>query len=132
MIVVDASAFVEAATKANDQSAKIRKQLGRDPHWVVPEHFTVEVVHALRGMRLRNELDDRGLDDAIQRLAAAAFDVWPTKPLLPRIRELIHNASGYDAAYVALAEELGAPLLTIDAKLTAVQGARCRFVGADS
>ena len=35
----------------------------------------------------------------------------PHVALLPRIWQLRHNLSVYDAAYVALAEALGAPLL---------------------
>jgi len=38
-------------------------------------------------------------------------------PLLPRIGELRDRLSAYDAAYVALAEELAAPLLTDDHRL---------------
>lgn len=46
-------------------------------------------------------------------------------PLLPRIWELRHNMWPYDAAYVALAEVLGAELITLDAKLVAVPGVMC-------
>jgi predicted nucleic acid-binding protein len=131
VIVVDASAFVAVTTITNQRSAVLREHLGRNPHWVVPEHFTVEVAHALRGMFLRRDIDEDGMNRALQRLADAAFDIWPTKPLLPRMRQLLSNASAYDAAYIALAEELGAPLVTIDAKLVTVPGARCRFVGLE-
>ena len=41
-------------------------------------------------------------------------------PLLERIFELRDNATAYDAAYLALAEELDAPLLTRDDALRAV------------
>lgn len=37
--------------------------------------------------------------------------------LLERILQLRKNLSGYDAAYVALAERLGAPFLTLDRRL---------------
>jgi predicted nucleic acid-binding protein len=46
--------------------------------------------------------------------------------LLPRIWELRHNLTAYDAAYVALAEALGAPLLTRDRRIAAAPGHRAR------
>lgn len=46
----------------------------------------------------------------------------PHDLLLPRIWSLRANATAYDAAYLALAELLGAPLLTRDARLAAVPG----------
>jgi predicted nucleic acid-binding protein len=44
------------------------------------------------------------------------------EPLLPRIWELRENLTAYDAAYVALAEALGAPLVTFDSRLAAAPG----------
>lgn len=49
----------------------------------------------------------------------------PHLPLLARCWELRHNLTVYDASYVALAELLGAPLLTGDARLAAAPGIRC-------
>ncbi len=43
---------------------------------------------------------------------------------LPRIWELGDNVKAYDAAYLALAESLDAPLLTRDARLGAASGHR--------
>jgi predicted nucleic acid-binding protein len=42
--------------------------------------------------------------------------------LLPRMWQLRHNLTAYDAAYVALAEALEATLLTRDAKLARAAG----------
>ena len=42
----------------------------------------------------------------------------PTFPLLHRVWELRDNLSAYDASYVALAEALGCPLVTADARIT--------------
>ena len=45
--------------------------------------------------------------------------------LLPRIWELRDDLSAYDAAYVALAELLGAPLLTLDRHWAGVPSLGC-------
>lgn len=55
-------------------------------------------------------------------LPSARFKTMQTSPpnrytrqvLLPRIWELRHNWTAYDAAYIARAKELSAPLLTRD------------------
>lgn len=128
MLVVDASAFVDFLTPQSSESPA-DAHLAGDGHWVVTEHFTIEVAQALRSLWLRRTIVDGELDAALAALASARLDVWPTLPLLPRIRELIPNVSAYDAAYLALAEELAAPLLTADARLMRAPGARCTFVG---
>lgn len=51
---------------------------------------------------------------------------WPVTHLLPRMWELRHSLSGYDATYVALAEALGEPLSTTDHRLPAAPGIRCQ------
>jgi predicted nucleic acid-binding protein len=38
------------------------------------------------------------------------------------------NVSSYDAWYIALAEQLDAPLATLDRRLSAADGPRCRFL----
>ncbi len=51
----------------------------------------------------------------------------PLAPLLDRMWELRANVTAYDAAYVAVAEELAAPVITCDGKLAAASGPRCEF-----
>jgi predicted nucleic acid-binding protein len=50
----------------------------------------------------------------------------------PRIWELRHNLTAYDAWYVAVAELLEAPLATLDGRLASAPGPRCeiRTIGA--
>lgn len=131
MIVVDASAIVELIQGADAERDRIVRMLAQDDHWVVPEHFTVETAHALRGRILIGRSDPDRFLAAIARLEDLALDVWPTRPLLARIAELADNATAYDAAYLALAEELHAPLVTADAKFARVPGTRCTVLGPE-
>jgi predicted nucleic acid-binding protein len=62
---------------------------------------------------------------AIGRLQALRIERHTHSPLLPRIWGLRENVTPYDAAYVALAEALGVPLLTADARLANAPGIRC-------
>src|SRR5947207_3403455 len=52
---------------------------------------------------------------------------YPHHPFLSRIWELRHNATAYDATYLALAEALAAPLVTRDAKLASTTGHQTRI-----
>jgi predicted nucleic acid-binding protein len=69
-------------------------------------------------VQIRNVPDDlRDLD----------LNRYPHDVLLGRIWELRHNASAYDGAYLALAEALGASLLTSDALLREVPDTGARI-----
>ena len=107
----------------------LREAVSSDGHWVVPEHFRLEVMNALRGRWLGRQLNDRQLNDLTAQLVDTPVDIWPTAGLLPRIRALAANANAYDASYLALAEELGCVLVASDAKLSRVPGIRCRVIG---
>ena len=66
--------------------------------------------------RGREALDDF-LDLAVVR--------YPHDVLAARMWELRDNLTAYDAMYVALAEALGAPLITTDRRLAGAAGIRC-------
>ncbi|MEO8263154.1 MAG: type II toxin-antitoxin system VapC family toxin [Pseudolysinimonas sp.] len=123
MIVLDASAWIDIARARASQA--LSDLVVSDPHWVVPEHFALEVLSALRGAHLGGDLDQLGFARAVRDLADSPLDVWPTTPLIPRIVQLTHDATTYDASYVALAEGLGCRLITADAKFARIPGIRC-------
>mgnify|MGYP001162081485 CR=1 FL=1 len=124
MIVVDASCLYEVLVDTR-RAETIRRRLAADPDQAAPHVVDIEVFSLIRRDRLAGEIDDT--------LAALAVDdlrTWPAeryghRALLSRAWELRHTVRGWDAAYVALAEALGATLLTLDRRLAAADGPRC-------
>ena len=120
MIVVDASAMVEALVgRAVDES--LLEALAGEVD--APHLLDVEVLSVLRGLRLGGKLSDEAANLARQDHFAFTITRHETAPFAERIWELRHQFTSYDAAYLALAEGLQAPLWTCDAKL-AVSGHR--------
>ncbi|WP_161606109.1 type II toxin-antitoxin system VapC family toxin [Microlunatus speluncae] len=126
MLVIDASAFVDL-TLGTATEAMVA-QVAADGDWHAPEHLTVEVASAFRGLWRGGVLDDAAFSAAVVRLTTARITGCPVRLLLSRIVELAPNLSAYDAAYVALAERLEAPLVTADRRLASLSSARCRFI----
>ena len=62
---------------------------------------------------------------AIDDLSAISLTRHHHAALLGRCWQLRDNVKTYDAAYVALAEALGVPLLTADTRLANAPGIRC-------
>ncbi|HEX6388224.1 MAG TPA: type II toxin-antitoxin system VapC family toxin [Solirubrobacteraceae bacterium] len=118
MLVVDTSAVVEAlAGRAPDPRLVARLAGDGDLH--APHLVDVEVLHALRGLTRAGALSEDRANDARTDFADLAITRYPHERLTDRMWELRHNLTAYDAAFVALAEALGAPLVTCDAKLGA-------------
>ena len=53
---------------------------------------------------------------------------YPFAPFASRVWELRANLTCYDAWYVALAEVLGWPLLTLDRRLSRASGPQCKVI----
>lgn len=120
MIVVDASAIVDAlAPRAPDPvlSARVRAGSLHAPYLI-----DIEVTNALRRLVARNLLSVDRAADARDDFAALKVTRYPHLPLLDRVWELRDRLTPYDAAYVALAELIGAPLVTCDAHLARARG----------
>lgn len=91
-----------------------------------PHLVDLEVAQVLRRYAAAGELTaDRGLE-ALTDLADFPLSRYPHDLLLPRIWELRPNVTAYDAAYLALAELLVAPLVTCDGRLASAPGHEAR------
>jgi len=62
--------------------------------------------------------------EALSDMADLPLTRYPQDFLFPRIWELKDNLTAYDAAYVALAEALDAPVLTRDQRIASAPGSR--------
>lgn len=123
MRVLDAGVVVELLVGALDPD-----RLGED-ELAAPHLLDSEVTHVLRSLVLRGTLGEQEGAHALGGFLGLTIARYPADGLRPRMWELRHDLSAYDATYVALAEELGAAaLLTTDARLAQVTGVRCPVV----
>jgi predicted nucleic acid-binding protein len=106
---------VVLATRAG--SRLLTRILERESGLFAPELMDVEVVHIVRRYQRLGELSAEHGQHAIDDLLDLPVERYSHRPLLSRMWELRANLTAYDAAYVALAEALDAPLLTRDARL---------------
>src|SRR4051794_18609183 len=124
VIVVDASIVAAAFADDGPDGDRARGRL-RGERLCVPELTDLEVASVWRRALRSGRLDERRARLALDDLAAAPIVRAPHGALLPRIWELRQNLTPYDAAYVALAEALEAPLLTADRRLARAPGLGC-------
>ncbi len=123
MIVLDASAAVSIFLNIGPEAGRIRQRIVQpDETLHVPHVFDVEVLHVLRRYSLSGTLSESRGRLALSRLSSTRLTRYPHASFVRRIWELRHNLTAYDAAYVALAEALDAPLVTMDARLAQAPG----------
>src|ERR1700692_3321390 len=122
MIVLDASAAVDWLLQTSAGHSIENRIYSRNETLHAPHLLDLEVTQVLRRLALQGVVSVHRADDAVRDLLDLRVTRYPHLVLLPRIWQLRHNFSAYDAAYVVLAEKLGATLLTRDARLASVTG----------
>lgn len=124
MIVVDASVLVTALADDGPDGERTRRRLAGE-RLAAPHVIDIEVISAWRRLAAAGHLEERRAALARVDLRALPIERVPHAALLERCWQLRANMTTYDAAYVALAELVDAPLLTADAKLAATSGPTC-------
>lgn len=127
--VLDASAFVAALLDDGLDGRWCDAQMTLD-ELAAPTLMPFEVASIVRRTEARGAIDPSTAARAIVNLRALPVDLLPFDPLASRIWELRPNLTVYDASYVALAEALDGPLVTLDRKLANAPGIRCEVLVA--
>ena len=122
MIVLDASAAVDwlLMTPAGQHIEK--RVFSRNESLHAPHLLDLEVTQALRRLEREGTVSARRAAQAVDDLLDLRIIRYPHLVLLPWIWQHRHNLSAYDAAYVAMAEKLAAPLITRDSRLASASG----------
>ena len=124
MIVLDASAVVELLLNT-DRGVLVAECVRPDDVTLhAPQLLPLEVVQVLRRLTSSGSISARRGRTVLDDLGELGVEYYDHDVLVPRLWQLRSNLTAYDAAYVALAEALAAPLLTFDERLANAPGNR--------
>ena len=126
-LVVDASFVMVLLTNSSDAVTTWANDLVDGADLVAPHLMPVEVTSALRSAERRETLTPEQAALTHQDLIDLDVELHPFEPFAARVWALRHSVSPYDAWYLALAERLEAPLVTLDRRLSHTADARCEF-----
>lgn len=122
MIVLDASALLELLTRS-DRGRLVEARVLRASESIhAPALIDLEVAQVLRRYVATGQVPEHWARSALDVAVAFPMTRYLHEPLMKRVWDLKDNLTACDAAYVALAEALRAPLVTCDARLARVAG----------
>lgn len=127
IVVCDASALVALLLDGGPDGAWVADELaGRE--LAAPALVDYEVANIVRRHELAGQSSADQSAQAHADLLDLALERWPYEVCSARAWELRRNLSIYDASYVALAEALDAPLVTLDHRLARATETRCEIL----
>jgi predicted nucleic acid-binding protein len=122
VIVLDASAAIEWLLQS-PVGIRIDKRIFSPSQSVhAPHLIDVEVAQVLRRYVREKMITPQRGQEALEDLGDSPLNRYPHDFLISRVWELRATLTAYDAAYVALAELLDAPLLTCDSRIASASG----------
>jgi predicted nucleic acid-binding protein len=122
VIVLDASAAVDWLLQTSAGRSIENRIYSRNETLHAPHLLDLEVAQVLRRLALQGVVSIHRADEAVRDLLDLRIARYPHLVLLPRLWQLRHNFSAYDAAYIVLAEKLGGTLVTRDRRLASASG----------
>ena len=130
-LIVDSSVIVAALIDTGSDGVWAETVVD-DQVLYAPEHVRVEVTNVLRHLELAKQISTAEVNGAQEDLTQLEIEQFPFEPFAGRIWELRQTVTSYDAWYVAVAEELEYPLVTLDRRLVKAVGPKCRFLTPES
>lgn len=122
MIVLDASASVDWLLQTPPGQSIGNRIVSHDESLHAPHLLDLEVSQVLRRLVHQGRLSTQRANEAMRDFLDLRITRYSHHLLLPRIWQLRHNLSAYDGAYIALAEQLRAALITRDGRLASAPG----------
>ena len=122
MIVLDASAAVDWLLQTPAGQRIENRIYSRNETLHAPHLLDLEVTQVLRRLVQQGVVPAHRADEAMRDLLDLRVNRYAHFVLLPRIWQLRHSFSAYDAAYIVLAEKLGGTLVTRDRRLASPTG----------
>ena len=125
--VIDASVLVAALVDSGQEGRWAEAALA-EGRLVGPELVLVEASNILRRLERGGEISRIEATSAHRDLVRLDIELFPFAPFAERIWALRGNLTSYEAWYVALAEALDCPLVTLDRRLGRARGPSCELI----
>lgn len=116
VVVIDASSMIHAMQFDDDEARFIRRSVA-GAAIAVPPHFPIECASVIRGITLGKKVAPPIARAMLAELADLPFRTVEFAEIEELMFSNLDNITAYDNAYVAVAQLLGAPLITRDAGL---------------
>lgn len=129
--VVDASALVAVLVDSGREGEWTESALAGSS-LAGPELVLAEASNMLRRLERAGEISRLEATSGHDDLLRLDLELFPFAPFAERAWTLRHNLTIYDAWYVALAEALDCPLLTLDRRIGRTGGIECEVVAPPS
>lgn len=122
--VCDSSAVVALLLDSGPDGQWAAEQL-TGAHLLAPSLVQFESSNIIRRHELAGLTSADQAAQAHHDLLDLPIEHWPYQLLASRVWQLRTNLSSYDASYVAVAELSGAPLITLDQRISRAPNLRC-------
>lgn len=130
-LVVDSSVIVAVLIDTGPDGVWAEEIID-DQVLYAPELVGVATTNVLRRLERTKQITTAEANGAQQDLTQLEIEQFPFEPFSGRIWELRRTVTSYGAWYVAVAEELGYPLATLDRRLAGTVGPKCKFLAPNS